>query len=145
VIPPNPKYSWFNPYLLIPGSNPAATGGSIHSIAPLADILGIEKFFLILSAILCENRVIFIANEVDTVSNAVHSVTTMLLPFRWQHIFIPLLPSRLLTYASSPVPFIIGVKRYLLPALLKEALSDVIIVDADSGSYHCCFLNKKIS
>mmetsp|Transcript_9962 Transcript_9962/g.15026 ORF Transcript_9962/g.15026 Transcript_9962/m.15026 type:complete len:1130 (+) Transcript_9962:50-3439(+) len=128
TIPPSPSHWRYTSF-----SMTATAGGSTHSIAPLMEVLGIEKFFLILSAILCENRVVFIATDVDRLSDAVHAVTSMLLPFRWQHIFIPLLPSKLLTFVSSPMPFIIGVRRYLLPALLKEALSDVILVDADSG------------
>jgi hypothetical protein len=57
----------------------------------------------------------------------------MLYPFQWQHVFIPLLPSKLLSYAASPVPFMIGVRRYLLPNLLKEAIDDILLVDLDTG------------
>lgn len=57
----------------------------------------------------------------------------MISPFQWQHVFIPLLPSSLLSYAAAPVPYIIGVRRYLVPRLMQEALEDVILVDADSG------------
>jgi hypothetical protein len=67
------------------------------------------------------------------VVTAVHAAAAMISPFQWQHVFIPLLPSTLLSYAAAPVPYIIGVRRYLLARLVKEALEDVIIVDADTG------------
>ena len=130
VIPRSIRHFCFTPFFLSPFD---ISSGSSNSVAPLLEILGIDDLFLILSAILCENRIIIVATDMDTLSTAVHAAVALLRPFRWQHIFIPLLPSRLITYAASPVPFIIGVRRYLLPVLVKEALSDVIIVDADSG------------
>lgn len=108
-------------------------GKSSHPISPLCEILGIDKFFLLMSAALCERRIIFIANDVEALSAAVHAAAAMLYPFQWQHILIPLLPSNLLSYASAPMPYIIGVRRYLLSRLVKEALADVIIVDVDTG------------
>jgi hypothetical protein len=130
AVPRSIPHFRYAPFFLSPR---ATTTGSAQVIAPLLEVLGIERLFLILSAILCENRIIFVATDMDTLSNAVHAAAALLLPFKWQHIFIPLLPSKLITYAASPVPFVIGVRRYLLPVLVKEALSDVIIVDADSG------------
>lgn len=130
AVPRSIPHFRFAPFFLSPR---ATTTGSAQIIAPLLEVLGIERLFLILSAILCENRVIFVATDMETLSSSVHAAAALLLPFKWQHIFIPMLPSKLITYAASPVPFVIGVRRYLLPVLVKEALSDVIIVDADSG------------
>lgn len=102
-------------------------------IVPLAKALGPEQFLLILSAILCERRIIFVAEDVGTLSGAVNAAAAMLYPFRWPHMFIPLLPSKLLSYAAAPTPYMIGVRRYLLPLLHKEVIDDVVIVDLDSG------------
>ncbi len=102
-------------------------------IVPLIQPLGPEQFLLVLSAALCERRLIFVAEDVGTLSAAVHAAAAMLYPFQWQHIFIPLLPSRLLSYAAAPVPYMIGIRRYLLPMLFKEAIDDVVIIDLDSG------------
>lgn len=132
MIPPNPKCAWYNPLLLIPGTN-AGAGKGVYSLAPLMEVLGVEKFFLILSAILCEERILFIADNIDTVSSAVHAVSAMLSPFQWQHLFLPILPSSLVAYTSSPFPFIIGIRRYQFTDQIKRALSDVIVVDADNG------------
>ena len=61
------------------------------------------------------------------------AAAAMLHPFQWQHIFIPLLPSKLLSYAGAPFPYMIGVRRYLWPNLSKEAIDDLITVDIDAG------------
>ena len=112
------------------------TGRSSHKeipILPLFEALGVDRFMILLSAALCESRIIFVADEVDTLSNAVLAAAAMLHPFQWQHIFIPLLPSKLLSYAGAPFPYMIGVRRYLWPNLSKEAIDDLITVDIDSG------------
>lgn len=46
----------------------------------------------LLAALLLERRVILVAKERDTVSAAVHAAAALLYPFRWQHIYLPLLP-----------------------------------------------------
>ena len=46
----------------------------------------------LLAALLLERRVILVAEERDTVSAAVHAAAALLYPFRWQHIYLPLLP-----------------------------------------------------
>ena len=37
-------------------------------IAPLADALGVEQFLLVLSAVLCERHIVFVADDVGTLS-----------------------------------------------------------------------------
>lgn len=46
----------------------------------------------LLAALLLERRIILVAKERDTVSAAVHAAAALLYPFRWQHIYLPLLP-----------------------------------------------------
>lgn len=61
-------------------------------------------------------------------------MVAVLHPFIWQHILIPVLPGKLLDYATAPIPFIIGIRRYLLADLLaKRSLDGIVIVDVDSG------------
>ena len=102
-------------------------------LVPLARALGPEQFLLILSAALCERRLIFVAEDVGTLSNGVNAAAAMLYPFHWPHMLIPLLPSNLLSYAAAPTPYMIGIRRYLLPKLFKEAIDDVVIIDLDSS------------
>lgn len=46
----------------------------------------------LLAALLLERRVILVAQDRDKVSAAVHAAAALLYPFRWQHIYLPLLP-----------------------------------------------------
>ena len=51
-----------------------------------------QGLITLLAALLLERRVILVAKERDTVSAAVHAAAALLYPFRWQHIYLPLLP-----------------------------------------------------
>ena len=46
----------------------------------------------LLAALLLERRVILVAEDRGKVSAAVHAAAALLYPFRWQHIYLPLLP-----------------------------------------------------
>ena len=71
--------------------------------------LGPRNFLRLWSAILCERRTVLVAENVLTLSSCVHAAMAILYPFAWQHVFIPLLPTDMLEYASAPMPFVIGV------------------------------------
>jgi len=108
--------------------------GASVPILPLLEVLGVDKFMQLLSAALCERRLIFVADDVGKLSSAVLATASMLQPFDWQHVFIPLLPSNMFDYVAAPMPYVIGIRRYLLPKLEKVALDDVVLVDVDAGT-----------
>lgn len=137
-------------FILIPPRS-IQSGVSLHResrILPLLEVLGVDRFFKLLSAILCERRIIFVADDVELLSSSVIAAASLLAPFQWQHLFIPLLPSKLLVYVSAPTPYIYGVRRYLTAELKKQLTADiraesesdprngVLIVDMNSGDMH---------
>lgn len=80
--------------------------------------LGPRNFLRLMSAILCERRIMFVAEDLTTLSECVHAATTVLYPFAWQHVLVPMLPTDMLEYVSAPMPFIIGVSA---PPRLRPA------------------------
>ena len=102
-------------------------------ILPLLEVLGVERFLLILTATLLEHRIIFIADEAETLSSSLLAVSSMIYPFSWRSFFAPLLPSRLLEMTGAPYPYLLGIRRYQLPALYRHDIGDVILVDLNSG------------
>ena len=103
-------------------------------ILPLLESLGVEKFLLVLTSILNEQRMIFVSTEADVLSTTLLALLSILYPFHWQFLFLPLLPTKLITYTCAPYPYIIGIRRYQLPYLNKESeIGDVIMVDIDQG------------
>jgi hypothetical protein len=49
----------------------------------------------LLGSLLLERRVVLVSADPDKASAAAHAAAAMLYPFRWQHIFLPLLPAAL--------------------------------------------------
>jgi hypothetical protein len=94
-------------------------------IVPQLEVLGIDKFLFILTAILTEKRIIFISTEVETLSNGLLAFLSCIQPFTWQSLYLPLCPTKLLIYTSAPVPYLIGIRRYQLPYLNKNELGKI--------------------
>ena len=80
-----------------------------------------------------EQRVVFIGDKWGRVSACAHAALSMLYPLRWQHICIPVLPTSKLSYASAPMPFVLGVLSRHLPLLEKEPLEGILFADLESG------------
>jgi hypothetical protein len=103
------------------------------SLLPLFSILGTTKYFTLLSAILCEQRILFVSNDVNLLTTTILSTLSMIYPFRWHHVFITLLPPKLITYLQAPVPYIIGIKKSALAEVSRDAAHGVLLVDLDQG------------
>ena len=122
---------------------PAAVDSPVFSdvsVAPLLHALGARRYLLLLTALLSERRVIMMSANLRKLTVCVHAAVAALQPLTWQHIFIPLLPSRLLSYACAPYPFLIGLHASHLDEVLDPegelALSEVLVVDLDSSALH---------
>lgn len=37
-------------------------------------------------------------------------LTTLLFPFQWQHVYVPILPASLLHFLDAPVPYLMGLQ-----------------------------------
>lgn len=38
------------------------------------------------------------------------SITALLFPFQWQHVYVPILPASLLQFLDAPVPYLMGLQ-----------------------------------
>ena len=100
---------------------------------PLLASLGANNVIAVLGALMLERRIIFVGSNCGVVSSCAHAALALLYPLEWQHIFVPVLPQTMLTYASAPMPFVLGVLAKHLPQLEKEPIGDVLVVNVDSG------------
>lgn len=90
----------------------------------------------IVIAMLCERRIIFVSSKLSTLSSCVQASVALLYPFVWQHVFIPVLPVRMITFVCAPVPFVVGLLSLHLDNLAEQAdgMEEVIMVDLDHGN-----------
>jgi len=100
----------------------------------LLESLSVNEILSIFSALLQERRIIMWSKHLDKLSNCVFASVSLLYPFVWQNIFIPILPCSLLKCACAPMPFIIGIHSCAVPDILKLPLEHVILIDLDRCS-----------
>ncbi len=105
-------------------------------ILPLFRCLGSAKTIRILSALLCEHRIIFVSKDIEILSACVNACTAMLAQglLVWRHVQIPVLPPHLLKYLSTSAPFIVGVlDRYAEKVERMAGLKEALYIDLDKG------------
>ncbi|KAM4699613.1 DENN domain-containing protein 2C isoform 2-T2 [Discoglossus pictus] len=91
--------------------------------------LSVSRLIKVFASLLLERRVIFVANNLSTLSKCAHAVVAMLYPFTWQHTYIPVLPASMIDIVCSPTPFLIGILSCSLPLLSDLPIEEVLIVD----------------
>lgn len=63
----------------------------------------------LLSALLLERRVIFVSRSLQRLSDCCNAALAMIYPLDWQHVFIPILPRKLIDFVCSPTPYLVGI------------------------------------
>ncbi len=105
-------------------------------ILPLLRCLGPGKSIRVLSAVLCEVRIIFISKHVDTISACMRATMAMISQglLVWRHVSIPVLPPHLFRFLSAGAPYIVGVLDRFADRIDRvKGLKDVLSIDLDSG------------
>jgi len=95
----------------------------------------VEFIMDLFESLLIERRIIFVAKDVGTLSACVNAVYAMIYPFVWQHVFIPILPKKLMDYCSAPMPFLIGIPASSIPLLETLPLEEVVLLELDAGKF----------
>lgn len=53
------------------------------------------------------------------------SVSALIFPFQWQHVYVPILPASLIHFLDAPVPFVMGLHHTTDIQQLLELCSSV--------------------
>ncbi|ELP93834.1 DENN domain containing protein 2D, putative [Entamoeba invadens IP1] len=111
------------------------SSNSNHDILKLISVFGASMLVDLVGYLLVERKFLFVSQSIQVLSETVMAFTSLITPFQWQHVFIPVLPVSLLTYCSAPMPYVIGIKNAFLENVFKEcgSMDDTIILDADNG------------
>uniref|UniRef100_H0YRX3 DENN domain containing 2C n=1 Tax=Taeniopygia guttata TaxID=59729 RepID=H0YRX3_TAEGU len=95
----------------------------------LLQCLSVSHTIRVFASLLLERRVIFVADNLSTLSKCGHAAVATLYPFTWQHTYIPVLPASMIDIVCSPTPFLIGILSCSLPQLSDLPIEEVLIVD----------------
>uniref|UniRef100_UPI0037E98580 DENN domain-containing protein 2D-like isoform X2 n=1 Tax=Semicossyphus pulcher TaxID=241346 RepID=UPI0037E98580 len=86
-----------------------------------------EEVLLVFAAAVLERRIVFIADELGTLSQIIHAVAALLYPFTWQHTLISIVPEILIDVVMAPTPYLLGVQKHLLDLVTDQG--DLLVVD----------------
>ncbi|ELP84269.1 DENN domain containing protein 2D, putative [Entamoeba invadens IP1] len=116
------------------------TTNTSHDVLSLLKVFGASFLVDLVGFLLVERKFLFVSNSIQTVSEMIMAFMSLITPFQWQHVFIPVLPVSLVTYCSAPMPYVVGVKSNFLEKVFSDcgSMDDTIILNVDSGK----MLNK---
>uniref|UniRef100_A0AAY4AYC9 DENN domain-containing protein 5B n=1 Tax=Denticeps clupeoides TaxID=299321 RepID=A0AAY4AYC9_9TELE len=85
---------------------------------PLADfplgeafcLLGVENLVQVFTCVLLEMQVLLFSQDYQRLMVVAEGITTLLFPFQWQHVYVPILPASLLHFLDAPVPYLMGLQ-----------------------------------
>ena len=95
-------------------------------------IFDLDNFYLIWSALLLEKSVIFLSQNLTLLSSVMLGFKSLLAPFSWCHVMIPILPAALLDILDAPVPFMVGITGSQLDLLEEERFENRVLVNIDT-------------
>ncbi|CAB0038244.1 unnamed protein product [Trichogramma brassicae] len=102
------------------------------SVNLLFQQLGIRNVLVLFCAVMTEHKLLFHSASYSRLTEGCRALTALMYPFRYTHVYIPLLPAALVEILSTPTPFIMGVHSSLKSEVAE--LMDVIVADLDGGS-----------
>lgn len=98
----------------------------------LAEQLGIHAMITLFVAVMSEHKVLIHSRSFSRLHDACEALISLMYPFRYSHVYIPLLPSTLVEVLSIPTPFLIGCHSDLRHEF-EDLLIETIVVDLDCG------------
>ncbi|KAI8846347.1 AEX-3 domain-containing protein [Chytridium lagenaria] len=106
------------------------------SLYPVFRTLSIQSIITLFELGLTEKKIIFLSSHCSMLTLACETLCLLLYPLSWQHILIPVLPSRLLSYLQAPMPYIIGVQREYFTRAQEEEWRphDAALIDLDNNT-----------
>jgi len=107
------------------------------SVSPLIllQTLSVDVVITMLEALLFERRVLVLSNRLSVLAPVCESLLLLLYPFRWQHVYIPLLPKMLNGFLHAPMPFLIGAHTSVQAIIDAEAVDDLLVVFLDQNEH----------
>ena len=81
------------------------------AIVTLCCSLSLENVLSFLTAVLLEKQIVVFSNNLGELSAVSFALVPMLRPFRWQSLFLPILPQHMVDFLDAPVPFVCGVQH----------------------------------
>ncbi|XP_073997603.1 DENN domain containing pinstripe isoform X3 [Rhodnius prolixus] len=78
------------------------------SLSQLFSLLGVDCVLQLYTCLLLEGQILFCSSDYQRLMLVAESLTTLLFPFTWPHVYVPILPSSCKHFLDAPLPFVMG-------------------------------------
>ncbi|KAK9668772.1 hypothetical protein RND81_13G085700 [Saponaria officinalis] len=101
------------------------------SFQPLVQCLDVDNLIKLFTAVLLERRILLRSNKYSLLTLVSEALCHLIYPFRWQHVYIPLLFFSGVDYIDAPTPYMMGLHSGVDTTGLS--MDGVVIVDLESN------------
>ncbi|XP_074572770.1 DENN domain and WD repeat-containing protein SCD1 [Curcuma longa] len=99
------------------------------SFQPLVQCMDVDNLIQLFTAVLLERRILLRANKYSLLTLVSEAICHLIYPFRWQHVYIPLLFFSGVDYIDAPTPYMMGLHSGVDTSSLS--MDGVVVVDLD--------------
>lgn len=99
------------------------------SFQPLVQCLDVDNLIKLFTAVLLERRILLRSNKYSLLTLVSEAICHLIYPFRWQHVYIPLLFFSGVDYIDAPTPYMMGLHSGVDMSGL--AMDGVVVVDLE--------------
>lgn len=96
---------------------------------PLVQCLDVDNLIRLFTAVLLERRILLRANKYSLLTLVSEAICHLIYPFKWQHVYIPLLFFSGVDYIDAPTPYMMGLPSGVDTSDLT--MDGVVVVDLD--------------
>ncbi|KAJ8406432.1 hypothetical protein AAFF_G00300060 [Aldrovandia affinis] len=77
-------------------------------IREVFELLGVENVLQLFTCALLEIQILLYSQHYQRLMTVAESITALMFPYQWQHVYVPILPASLLHFLDAPVPYLMG-------------------------------------
>ncbi|KAM8968823.1 LOW QUALITY PROTEIN: DENN domain-containing protein 5A [Sarcophilus harrisii] len=99
------------------------------------ELLGVENVLQLFTCALLEFQILLYSQHYQRLMTVAETITALMFPFQWQHVYVPILPASLLHFLDAPVPYLMGLHSNGLDDRSKLELpqeANLCFVDIDN-------------
>ncbi|XP_029438171.1 DENN domain-containing protein 5A isoform X3 [Rhinatrema bivittatum] len=99
------------------------------------ELLGVENVVQLFTCALLEFQILLYSQHYQRLMTVAETITALMFPFQWQHVYVPILPASLLHFLDAPVPYLMGLHSNGLDDRSKLELpqeANLCFVDIDN-------------
>lgn len=101
-----------------------------HMFLPTVSTLPLVVLYELFKTILLEGKILITSKSCNLLSNVITNLLSLIYPFRWPHVLIPILPLKMKQFIDAPVPYIIGVNYNIRE---DDIADDILLISLDLG------------